>query len=407
MAKSVKRTRRLVFWIVGGVGGAALLVMAFRPRAISVDIAEVAQRPLQVTVAHEGQTRVHDRYMVSAPVAGRVQRIDLRPGDAVIGGHTIVATFLPAAPPLLDVRTRTEAAARVRTAGADVAQARAALAEAEEQQQLAESNRTRIERLFATAVVSGAERDQAETTARTAADATRAARAAVATAEHQLDAARAALIQSSADVKSASHVLVLRAPVTGVVLRRLQESEAVVPAGEPLVEIANPADLEIVADFLSSDAVKIRSGMPVLVDRWGGGETLQGRVTQVEPYGFLKVSALGVEEQRVNVIIGFQDPRTEWRALGDGYRVEVQVVLWQAPRVLTVATSALFRHGNDWAAFVTGNGRAHLRAVRIGHQTGLLTEVLDGLHDHDHVIVHPPDAVADDVRIVRRDGDAN
>jgi HlyD family secretion protein len=273
MTKSVSRNRRIAWWITGAVGVAALLVMAFRPRAVSVDVADVAQRPLQVTVGHEGQTRVHDRYMVSAPVAGRVQRIELRPGDAVVGGQTVVATFMPAAPPLLDVRTRTEANARVRAAEADVAQARAALAELETRQQLAETNRTRIERLFASAVVSGAERDQAETTARTAAEATRAARAAVATAQHQLDGARAVLVQagSRASASAPPHALTLRAPVTGVVLRRLQESEAVVPAGEPLVEIANPADLEIVADYLSSDAVKIRPGMRALVDRWGGG----------------------------------------------------------------------------------------------------------------------------------------
>lgn len=405
MATSVKRTRRFVFWIVGVVGISALLVMAFRPRAVSVDVAEVARRPLQVTVAHEGQTRVHDRYLVSAPVAGRVQRIDLRPGDAVVAGQTVVATFLPAAPPLLDVRTRSEAAARVRAAETEVTQARAALAEAEGQQQLAQTNRARIERLFATAVVSGAERDQAETTARTAAEASRAARAAVATSEHQLDAARAALIQAGSGAASSPHVLVLHAPETGVVLRRLQESEAVVPAGEPLVEIANPADLEIVADYLSSDAVKIHPGMPVLIDRWGGGETLQGRVTLVEPFGFLKVSALGVEEQRVNVIIGFQDPRAEWRALGDGYRVEVQVVLWEGSQVLSLPTSALFRRGNDWTAFVIEDGKAHPQTVRIGHRTGTLTEIVDGVREHDQVIVHPPDTVADGVRVVRRDAD--
>jgi HlyD family secretion protein len=200
--------------------------------------------------------------------------------------------------------------------------------------------------------------------------------------------------------------LTLRAPVTGVVLRRLQESEAVVPAGEPLVEIANPADLEIVADYLSSDAVKIRPGMRALVDRWGG-DTLQGRVTLVEPFGFLKISALGVEEQRVNVIIGFQDPRAEWKALGDGYRVEVQVVLWENAHVLTVPASALFRRGDDWAVFQVEDGHAHLQPVRIGHQTGELAEAVDGLHDHDRVIVHPPDTVADGVRVVPRSDNAN
>ena len=178
-----------------------------------------------------------------------------------------------------------------------------------------------------------------------------------------------------------------------------------VPAGEPLVEIADPADLEVVADYLSTDAVKIRSGMPALVERWGGGAPLDGRVTLVEPFGFLKISALGVEEQRVNVIVGFDDPRRQWQALGDGYRVEVDVVLWQSRGVLTVPTSALFRSGEDWAVFVMAGGRAHVRPVHIGHRSDLLAEVVDGLGEHDRIIVHPSDAVADGVRVVERGTD--
>ena len=406
MPRAVSKTRRLVIWGVAAVALVALLVVAFGPRPVQVDLEGVTTRPLQVTAGHEGKTRVHDRYMVSAPVAGRVQRIELRPGDAVVGGKTVVATFVPAAPPLLDVRSRSEATARVRAAETTVAQARAALAEAEGRQSLAAANRTRIEQLFAGDLVSRADRDQTETAAATATDATHAARAAVATAQHQLDAARAALVQVTGGADSgAAAVLVLHAPITGVVLRRLQESSAVVPAGEPLVEIANPADLEVVADFLSTDAVKVRPGMPALVDRWGGGETLHARVTTVEPFGFLKVSALGVEEQRVNVIVGLDDPRAVWQALGDGYRVEVQVVLWESAGVLTVPTSALFRRGDDWAAFVVTDGRAHLRTVRIGHRTGVMAEVLEGVREHDEVIVHPSDAVADGVRVEARPTD--
>jgi HlyD family secretion protein len=398
--------RRLLGWSLAAIGIVALLAVAFVPRAIPVDTGEVARQTLQVTVSQEGKTRVHDRYLVSAPVAGRVQRIELRPGDQVTGGRTVVATFVPAAPILLDARTHGEAAARALAAEAVVSQARATLAQAESQRQLAEIQRARIEQLFADALVSRAERDAADTDARSRTDAVRAARAAVAAAEHQLDAARAALLQASpGDGSNGRGALVLHAPVNGVVLRRLHESEAVVPAGEPLVEIADPADLEIVADYLSSDAVKIRDGMPALVDRWGGAGTLRGRVTRVEPYGFLKISALGVEEQRVNVIVALDDPRADWQALGDGYRVEVRAVLWQQAGVLTVPTSALFRRGEDWAVFVADSGRARLRAVHVGHQTGVLAEVLDGLGEHDRVIVHPSDAVADGVRIAGRDED--
>lgn len=404
MPNAVSKTRRLVIWGLGAAALAVLLVVAFGPRAVEVDMARVAVRPLQETVGHEGKTRVHDRYMISAPVAGRVGRIDLRPGDTVVGGKTVVATFVPAAPPLLDVRTRAETTARVRAAEGVVAQARATLAEAEGRQALAVTSRSRTAALFASGLVSRADRDQVETAAATATEATREARAAVATAEHQLDAARAALVQAAGS-RDGDGDLVLHAPITGVVLRRLQESSAVVPAGEPLVEIANPSDLEIAADFLSTDAVKIRTGMPALVDRWGGGETLHARVTTVEPFGFLKVSALGVEEQRVNVIVGFDDPRSVWEALGDGYRVDVRVVLWQSEGVLTVPTSALFRRDDDWAVFAVTNGRAHLKVVRVGHRTELLAEVLDGLRADDRVIAHPSDEVADGARVEPRPSD--
>jgi HlyD family secretion protein len=405
MAISARHTRRIVGWTIGGIAIAALLVAAFRPRAVDVETAEVARRPLQVTVDHEGQTRVHDRYTVSAPVAGRVERIELEPGDPVVAGRTVVATFAPAPPPLLDARARAEAEAQVRAAEAAVAQARAALAQNDAQRALAETERTRAERLFEGAAISRAERDQAITAAQTTTEATRASRAAVTVAEHQLDVARAALMP--AGPASTPATLVLRAPVTGVVLRRFHESAAVVGAGEPLVDIADPADLEVVADYLSSDAVTIRPGMPALLDRWGGSDALHGRVTRVEPFGFLKVSALGVEEQRVNVIIGLQNPASDWHALGDGYRVEVRVILWEGSRVLTVPTSALFRRGDDWAAFVVESGRARVKTVHVDHQTGLWTEVIDGVQEHDRVITHPPDAVADGVRVSARNASLN
>lgn len=403
MATAVSRTRRWVTWGLAGAGLVALLVVAFLPRPVEVDVGEVARRPLRVTIGHEGKTRVHDRYLVSAPVAGRVKRIDLRPGDEVVGGKTVVATFVPAAPPLLDVRTRSEASARVRVAEAAVAHARAALAESENRQSLAAMTRERTEQLYRGGAASRADLDQAETADATAKDAARAARAAVATAEHQLDEARAALVQVSGARTADAGTLVLRAPVTGVVLQRLRESEAVVPAGEPLVEIANPDDLEIVADYLSSDAVKIRRGMPALIVRWGGGESLHARVTRVEPFGFLKISALGVEEQRVNVILAFDDPHPRRHALGDGYRVDVQVVLWEAPNVLTVPLSSLFRRGDDWAAFVVVGGRARPTTVHIGHRTDVTAEVLDGLHETDRVILHPPDDITDGVRVTERE----
>jgi HlyD family secretion protein len=394
--------RRAIIWTLGVLLVGALVWVAFRPRPVPVDLAPLARGPLQVTIDQEGKTRVHDRYVVSAPVAGRVLRVELEPGDPVQAGKTVVATFLPGAPPLLDARARAESEARVRAADADVSQARAALAEARGRLELAERERTRARSLFEQKVVPQASLDQAETAAKTTAESVSAAEAAVTAAEHQADAARAALVESSRG--SNAQPVTMRSPVDGVVLQRLHESEAVVPAGEPIVEVGNPADLEVVADYLSTDAVKIQAGMPAIIDRWGGAQPLEGRVRRVEPYGFMKVSALGVEEQRVNVVVAFDDPRSVWDALGDGYRVEVRVVLWRGDNVLTVPASALFRQGDRWAVFVDDGGRAHLRPVTIGHQTGIAAEVLDGLAEGDTVLVHPSDSVVDGVQIQRRGG---
>jgi HlyD family secretion protein len=276
------------------------------------------------------------------------------------------------------------------------------LAEAQVQRDQADKQRSRLETLLRERVTSQAEVDAAESDARARAESVQAAAAAVKAAEHQLEAARAALVQASGTGTTTPRELVIRSPVDGVVLQRLHESEAVVPAGEALVAIADPADLEIVADYLSTEAVKIHAGMPAIVDRWGGSHPLHARVRRVEPFGFLKVSALGVEEQRVNVVLGIEDPPATWRSLGDGYRVEVRVVLWEQPGVLKVPTSALFRRGTDWAVFIVANGRAGDRTVTIGERTGLEAQILGGLTETDRVIVHPSDSVADGVRVEPR-----
>jgi HlyD family secretion protein len=392
--------RRAIVWTSVGLFVAAVAFVAFRPRPVPVDLATIAKGDLQVTVDQEGKTRVRDRYVVSAPVAGRVLRVELEPGDPVEAGKTVVATFLPGAPPLLDVRSRAEAEARVRAADAAVAQVRAALGEARGKQDLAERDLKRTVELAEQHIVPQATLDQAQTAAKTAADAVQEADAAVTAAQHQADAARAALVESgSSGARSSPSPITMRSPVNGVVLQRLHESEAVVPAGEPIVEVGDPADLEVVADYLSTDAVKIKPGTPAIIDRWGGDRPLDGRVRLVEPYGFMKVSALGVEEQRVNVIVALDDPRTVWKALGDGYRVEVRVVLWEGRNVLKAPTSALFRQGDQWDVFVEVNGRAERRTVTIGEQTGAEAQVVNGLAEGDVVLVHPSDQVTDGTRV--------
>jgi HlyD family secretion protein len=419
-----------------GIGAlvVALLVWAFLPKPVPVDLASVERGALAVTVDEEGETRVHDRYAMSAPVAGRVLRIELEPGDAVAAGDAL-ARFLPSDPILLDARSSAQAGARVRTAEANLGQARAQRQRVEAQAELAASERARIESLAGEGIVSREQLQSATTAAATAAEAIRAARFAENAAAHELELARAGLFRGGAEGGgtgggggAAAAPVVLRSPIDGVVLRRLRESESVVPAGDPLVEVGDPGDLEIVSDLLSSDAVKVTAGDPVWIEQWGGGEALHGRVRRVEPSGFTKISALGVEEQRVNVIVDFADPRAAWKALGDGYRVEVRIVIWQGDDVVKVATSSLFRHGagktadsapaagdagagvagrdakagTGWAVFKAEGGRARLTPVEVGRRNGLEAQILSGLGPGDQVILHPSDQVADGVKVEAR-----
>jgi HlyD family secretion protein len=386
--------RRWILW--GGLAAlaAVVLLLALRTAPVEVDVASVVRGRLAVTLDEEGETRVRDRYVVSAPVAGRLRRIELEPGDPVQAGKTAVATFVPSEPALLDLRARGEVEARVGAARAAEQRARAESDRARAQLALARSEHTRIRRLAEAGVVSQENLDQVQRNLEATTSALGAAERAAAGALHELRAAQArALEVRPAQSGRRLETLTLRSPIDGVVLRRLRESEAVVPAGEPLLEVGDPANLEIVADYLSADAVAMRPGMPVEIERWGGERPLSGRVRRVEPGGFLKISALGVEEQRVNVVIEFEDPRQAWAALGDGYRVEVRVVTWQESDVVKVPGSALFRQGNGWAVFLVRDRRAELRSVEVGHRGELEAEIRTGLSPGDKVVVHPPDGL--------------
>jgi HlyD family secretion protein len=392
--------RRLLIW--GGIALVALVALFFalRPPAVSVEVAAAARGPMRVTLDHEGRTRVRDRYAVSAPVAGTVRRIELEPGDPVVGGETVVATFAPSEPIPLDARSRAEAEAAAAAAKTELDRAEASAAAAEAEAKRAGNELDRRKGLAAQGVVSASELEAAETAAKSAEEASAAARAAVGSARHQLAAARARLLEP-ADSVGGRTVVSLKAPIDGVVLQRLHESQAPVAAGTPLLELANLDDLETASDYLSADAVEIRAGMPVEIDQWGGSDPLKGVVRKVEPYGFTKISALGVEEQRVWVITSFTDPRTAWQHLGDGYRVETKVETWHGDDVLQVPEGALFRRGDGWALFTDDDGRARLKDVKVGHRDGLKAEILSGLDEGAPVIVNPSDDVADGTRVAK------
>jgi HlyD family secretion protein len=383
------------------------------PGPIPVDLAEVTTGPMEVTIDDEATTRVRHVYTVSAPISGRVLRISnpatvgdvsLHVGDKVNANETVIAVMQPTSPSFLDIRSREElqaatgaAEAAVKLAEAEVRRVEAALAFSRQELERARS-------LAATRTISDKALDAAELDVATneAALASATAQLDVRRSEHAL--ANARLIGPAMDNGGggADCCIRIRAPISGQVLRILQESESVVAAGTPLAEIGDPLDLEIAAELLSTDAVQVDSGARVRIDGWGG-PALKGRVTRVEPEGFAKVSALGIEEQRVRTIIDFVDPPDTWSALGNDFRVIVHVSLWSSDKALLVPVPALFRQGEDWAVFAVEQGRARLTVVEIGHRNERVAEVLSGLSPGDPVILHPSDRIEDGVAVAERE----
>lgn len=380
----------------------AALVWAFLPRPVPVDVAEVTRAPLRVTVEEEGRTRVIDRYSVSAPVAGYARRIELRVGDAVQQGQTLVE-LEPLRSEVLDPRSRAAAEARVAAAesGLQVAEqnARAAASDAK----IARKEFERRKVLAADGRIAREERDRAEAAMQHAEAARRSADFAVDVARHELEAARTTLEYAAARASGAQpEQVAVHSPIDGRVLSIPRESEGVVASGQPLVEVGDPAALEVVVEVLSADAVRIRPGMAVEFTRWGGDGILHGAVRTVEPTGFTKISALGVEEQRVRVVADITSPPDMWMRLGDGFRVEASFILWEGEKVLQIPASALFRSGRDWAVFTLESGRAKRQLVDVGHNNGFAAEIVTGLQAGATVIVHPSDAVADGARVAPR-----
>lgn len=389
---------RTIGWlaVLGAVGYA--IYAGFAPRPILVDAEPVTRGLLRVTVQEEGRTRVIDRYIISAPVAGYARRLDLDVGDPVRRGQVILRLD-PLRPNVLDRRSREEAKARVAAAEAKLKSAQEAVVSATAGVRYWEAEFARIQALFDSGTIARNAYDQAQTDQRRAEAALRSAEFNVEVARHELDAARTALQYSAAENSAPpAETVPVTAPVAGRVLKIFRESEGAVAAGESLLEVGNPKGLEVEVEVLSSDAVKISQGTRVLFERWGGAEPLEGSVRRIEPVAFTKISALGVEEQRVLVIVDFTSPAEVWERLGDLYRVEANFVLWEAENVLRVPASALFRHGDGWAVFGIREDAekrfAELRTVEPGHRSGLTAEVLSGLTEGESVITHPDEAIS-------------
>ena len=394
----MSRTTTVIIVIAGML---ALLVWGFWPTPLLVETGVAQHAPLRVIVEEEGQTRVKDRFVISAPVAGYLQRIGLEVGDAISQGQTL-ALMEPLRPEVLDPRSRARAEAQVAAARAAIKRAEqieaAALAEAS----YARNDYARKQQLEEKKLVSREQVEQAATHSREAAAELRSAGFAVEVARHELEAAETALQFSiTNNGAAATETVAIKAPIDSRVLQIHHKSEGVLTTGTPLLEIGDPGALEIAVDVLSADAVRIRPGTRVQLLRWGGPQALEAVVRTVEPTGFTHISALGVEEQRVWVIADLISPRTDWEQLGDGYRVEAHFILWEGDDVLQIPTSALFRHNDQWAVFAIDAGRVHRVAVTTGHDNGLVTEVVAGIEAGTRVILHPDDRIEDGVRVTQ------
>jgi HlyD family secretion protein len=404
----VVRTLIVVIFVLAGI---AAIVWAFTPQPLQVDFELIEKRPLKVTVDEDGKTRIKDRFIVSSPLGGTLQRVDLLPGDVVEAGRTVLAILEPTAPQFLDARTIAESKARAKSAEAAVDRAEVTIGTARLN---VENTKKRFERANSIAnAISTEELEQADTDFRLAEENYRAAVFAAKIAEYEVELARAALAQTTDTPTTETPTITVEAdpqtqfkivsPIDGVVLDVIQTSAKIVTPGERLLEIGDPIDLELEIDVLSKDAVLIRPGDIVEVGGWGGEKTLVARVRLVEPSAFTHISALGVEEQRVNVIADFAESVEERAGLGDNYRVEARIVVWEKNDIVVVPTSALFRNDKKWAVFVVVDGQAKLAQVELGQRNANYAEVLDGIDEGDTVIVHPSDKVTDGVKVAPRE----
>lgn len=382
---------------------AALVAWAVMPGAVTVETAAVTKGRFVASVDDDGKTRIRQRYVVAAPLAGRLGRIRFKAGDQ-IKSEDAVATITPSPAPLMDPRTRHEVEERLGAAEANVERAKAVVERAHAQSDQANADLARTRTLAERGTATAQALEHAELTVRTADRDLRAAEFLDHAAEHELSQMRALLARYGGNTNpdETPESWNVTAPVAGVVLKVAQESETVVQPGTPLLEVGDPHDLEIVVDVLSTDAVEIRPGADVTIIHWGRPEPLSGRVRRVEPAAFTKISTLGVEEQRVNVLVDITSPTEQWARLGDAYQVDTQIVVFTKDNATIVPAGALFRRGDQWSVYAVKDGRAELRSVEVLRRSGRFAAIASGLADGDAVIVYPGDRIASGVRVTSR-----
>ena len=397
-----KGLRRKIFILSIVLVVVFLLILGFLPKTQQVDLVKVTRGPLQITIEEEGRTRLKERFVISAPTAGYMRRINSKVGDPVNKGQ-VVAVLEPLQSQSLDPRSRATSQASVSSAdaslNASIERERVATADADYTEQRME----RLKSLYAKGSISKDQFDQIDSEVKKAKALQRSAAAAVNVAKSELERAKITLQNFTAVKRNGKNDAVnVSSPVSGAVFRIYHESEGTVNVGEPLMDIGNSKNLEVRVEVLSSDAVKIKQGTAVLFKRWGRDEPLTGSVRLVEPAGFTKVSSLGVEEQRVLVIVEITSPPEKWQVLGDGYRMEAHFIIWEGKNILQIPASALFRLGNQWAVFVEENGKARRRVVEVGQRNGLAAEIISGLKESEKVVAYPDDSIGEGTKIRQR-----
>ena len=399
-----KAWMRKAAWALAGLVAIGVLAWAFMPQPVEVEVASVTRGPFRKTIDEDGKTRVRERYVVSAPLAGRLLRVELKPGAAVEVG-ALLATLVPSAPTLFDARTERELAERLGAAEAELLRANASVERARVALDQANADLARAAQLAGQGFTSKESLERVQRGVELKVKELKIAEFDGHAAEHQVALARAAQSRArqGAGGSAGGQRWEIRSPVAGQVLRVAQESEAVVPVGAPILELGDPHNLEVVVDVLTADAAAIRPGADVELDHGGSAKPLGARVRLVEPAAFTKVSALGVEEQRVNVVIDFVAAPEDWQNLGDAHRVDARIVVESRKDAVAVPVGALFRHEEGWAAFVLADGRARLRAVQVGPRGGQRAVVESGLEPGERVIVYPSDAVRDGARVRARE----
>jgi len=391
--------RRRIFIITVAVIIILALAYGFMPKPLPVDVAQALPGPMRVTIDEEGKTRVRDRFVISAPVAGFLRRIELEVGDPVKKGQ-VVAELEPLRSSVLDPRARAEALAAVSSAQAALHAAKENAHAAEAAAEYAKKNFERQKELFGKGYTAKDTVEQADADAKRTEASLLSAEAAVRAARSEMERAQSLLGHSAAEgAADRERIVAVRAPAAGRLLKLHHESEGVVNSGDPIIDIGDPEKIEVKVEVLSADAVRIKTGTPVLFERWGGAEPLSGAVRIVEPAAFTKVSSLGVEEQRVLVIADITSLPETWKRLGDAYRVEASFIIWEGRDVLQVPASALFRKGEGWAVFIYENRRARLREVIVNHRNGLVAEIVSGLAEKEMVITHPDESIKDGSRV--------